>query len=114
MRHHIASLGTALLLFAAWCGAAQAYGPGKINDFDGRRVLLIGIDGTRADALRKVVEDGRAPALAGLIKDGAVTWNGYTGGGPGAALPQKTLRGPGWGTIFTRVGRGEHGGGEKR
>ena len=109
MRHHIASLGTALFLFAASCGTAQAYGPGKINDFDGRRVLLIGIDGTRADALRKVVEDGRAPALAGLIKDGSVTWNGYTGGEPGSATPQKTLSGPGWSTIFTGVWRDKHG-----
>ena len=39
---------------------ADASGPGKENDFAGRRVLLIGIDGCRADALRAAMGSGKA------------------------------------------------------
>ena len=99
-----------LILALAWLPAsAFAHGPGKENDFGGRRVLLIGIDGCRSDALKKTVEDGRAPHLAGLIAAGTVTWNAYAGGEPGAATQQQTFSGPGWTTILTGVWRDQHG-----
>jgi predicted AlkP superfamily pyrophosphatase or phosphodiesterase len=98
------------LLALAWLPVcALAHGPGKGNDFGGRRVLLIGIDGCRADALKKTVADGRAPNLAGLIAAGTVTWNAYTGGEPGGATQQQTSSGPGWTTVLTGVWRDQHG-----
>lgn len=100
---HILAL---LLLVAA---AAYAHGPGAANDFGGRRILLIGIDGTRADAVQRLVAAGRAPHLKSLIATGAVTWNGYAGGEPGAAVLQDTNSGPGWASVLTGVWREQHG-----
>ncbi len=37
---------------------ALAHGPGKGNDFGGRRVLFIGIDGCRADSLAAAKRTG--------------------------------------------------------
>jgi len=86
-----------------------AHGPGKENDFAGRRVLLIGIDGCRPDALRKMVEAGRAPNLGGLMATGTVSWNAYTGGELNSETLQETSSGPGWTTILTGVWRDRHG-----
>ena len=86
-----------------------AHGPGKENDFAGRRVLLIGIDGCRPDALRKVVEAGRAPNLGALMATGTVSWNAYTGGELNSETLQETSSGPGWTTILTGVWRDRHG-----
>jgi predicted AlkP superfamily pyrophosphatase or phosphodiesterase len=96
-------------LLLATATVAFAHGPGKEGAFEGRRVLLIGIDGCRSDALKKAVDGGRAPNLAGLIKAGTVTWTAYTGGEPGGELLQDTVSGPGWTTILTGVWRDRHG-----
>jgi hypothetical protein len=87
----------------------SAHGPGASNDFGGCRVLLIGVDGTRADALRKVVTQGRAPHLRELIAGGTVTWNAYTGGEPETESLQNTVSGPGWTTVLTGTWRDQHG-----
>jgi hypothetical protein len=84
-------------------------GPGTANDFGGRRVLLIGIDGCRADTIRKLAENGRAPHLKSLIQTGAVTWNAYAGGVLEGESQQETSSGPGWTTILTGVWRDRHG-----
>jgi predicted AlkP superfamily pyrophosphatase or phosphodiesterase len=84
-------------------------GPGTANDFGGRRVLLIGIDGCRADAIRKLTEAGRAPNLKSLIATGAVTWNAFAGGLQEGESQQETSSGPGWTTILTGVWRDRHG-----
>ncbi len=98
------------ILALAWLPVSGfAHGPGRENDFGGRRVLLIGIDGCRPDALKKIVEGGRAPHLAGLIAAGTVTWNAYAGGEQGAATLQQTSSGPGWTTLLTGVWRDQHG-----
>jgi predicted AlkP superfamily pyrophosphatase or phosphodiesterase len=98
-----------LLLLCCSAIFASAHGPGRTNDFEGRRVLMIGIDGCRADAVRKLVEAGRAPNLKSLIEAGTVTWNGYTGGNLGTPTQQDTVSGPGWSTILTGVWREQHG-----
>ena len=103
-------LRTAFLAFLALAATSFAHGPGKENDFAGRRVLLIGIDGCRPDALRKLVENGRAPNIAGIIAAGTVTWNAYAGGEPAdLETQQETSSGPGWTTILTGVWRDRHG-----
>ena len=58
--------------------AAHGHGPGAANDFGGRRVLIIGIDGCRADALKKLVDTGRVPNLKALIDGGSVTFASAT------------------------------------
>ncbi len=98
-----------ILALTMLASPGSAHGPGKDNDFGGRRVLVFGIDGCRSDALKKAVEDGRAPNLSSLITAGSVTWNAYAGGEPGAAMQQATSSGPGWTTVLTGVWRDLHG-----
>ncbi len=89
--------------------AAFAHGPGQTNDFGGRRVLLIGIDGCRADALRAAMDFSKAPNLRHLAKEGCADWNVFAGGELGGVTEQPTSSGPGWSTIFTGVWRNRHG-----
>lgn len=93
------------------CGSAasSASGPGKGNDFGGRRVLLIGIDGCRADALRAAMDSGKAPALRKLAGEGCANWRVFAGGELGGASEQATSSGPGWISILTGVWRNRHG-----
>ncbi len=99
------------LAFVLLCGTAAnfAHGPGKENDFGGRRVLIIGIDGCRADALRAAMDSGQAPALRKLASEGCANWSVFAGGELGGATEQATSSGPGWSTIFTGVWRNKHG-----
>lgn len=90
-------------------GNADAAGPGKENDFGGRRVLLIGIDGCRRDVMEKVVTDGSAPHLAKLATGGHACWNMEAGGQMVGVLNQPTISGPGWSTLFTGVFASKHG-----
>lgn len=76
-------------------------GPGTANPFGGKRVLIVGIDGVRSDALKKQVDEGKAPVMAKLIADGTVTWNAYVGGNLGTPTQQATSSGPGWSSILT-------------
>jgi predicted AlkP superfamily pyrophosphatase or phosphodiesterase len=72
-------------------------------------VLLLEVDGCRPDALRKVVESGRAPAFHSLIERGSITWNAHTGGETGTETEQATWSGPGWSSVLTGVWRNKHG-----
>ena len=61
------------------------------------KVLLIGIDGCRPDALRKA----KTPSLDGLIRQGAYSFEAQTG--------DITVSGPGWASLLTGVWRNKHG-----
>ncbi len=77
-----------------------------------RRALVIGLDGLRSDALKLAVESGRAPHIAGLIADGAVTWKAMSGGWTARnddPTKQTTVSGPGWASVLTGVWRDKHG-----
>ena len=58
-----------LFLSLGLAGHLFAHGPGKENDFAGRRVLFIGIDGCRADAVVAAMERGLAPQLKTLSEN---------------------------------------------
>lgn len=62
-----------------------------------KKVLLIGIDGCRPDALQAA----RTPNLDSLIEGGAVSFVAQTVG--------HTFSGPGWASMLTGVGIGKHG-----
>ncbi len=62
-----------------------------------KKVLIIGIDGCRPDALLKA----KAPHLHGLIKNGAFSDKAQTG--------DMTASGSGWGSLLTGVWREKHG-----
>lgn len=112
VRHSLTKKMRALslpIVFLTVAIAALASGPGRDNDFAGKRVLLIGIDGCRADALRTAMESGTAPALSSLAKGGCANWSVFAGGENGGATEQATSSGPGWSTILTGVWRNRHG-----
>jgi hypothetical protein len=89
--------------------ALAAPGPGGNGTFGSRRALIIGIDGVRADALKKLVETGAAPNFKSLIDHGSVTWNAYAGGNIGTPTQQATNSGPGWSSILTGTWVNKHG-----
>lgn len=62
-----------------------------------KKVLVIGIDGCRPDALEKA----HTPHLDRLIRAGAYSAQARTG--------DITISGPGWGSLLTGVWRGKHG-----
>ncbi len=62
-----------------------------------RRVLMIGIDGVRPDALLKA----ETPTLRRLARQGQVTWD--------ARVVDTTLSGPSWAAFLTGVGIERHG-----
>ncbi len=101
----------AVFAISLFIGIAPTYahGPGKQNDFGGKRVLLIGIDGCRADALRTAMDSGKAPTLRKFASEGCADWSVFAGGELGGATEQATSSGPGWSTILTGVWRNKHG-----
>lgn len=62
-----------------------------------RKVLIIGLDGTRSDALQQA----NTPNLDGLIANGLYTWDAWHLG--------ITVSGPSWSTIMTGVWWNKHG-----
>lgn len=60
--HPLRRLASPLLLLALVTGA-PVHGPGQSRDFQGWRVLFIGIDGGRTDALTAAMERGLAPQM---------------------------------------------------
>src|SRR6185436_18967636 len=67
------------------------------QDASAKKVLIIGIDGCRPDALL----NAQAPHLHGLIKNGAFSAKAQTG--------DMTASGSGWGSLLTGVWREKHG-----
>jgi len=80
-------------------------GPGDANDFHGKRVLIIGVDGLRGDALKAAT----APNIAALEKAGTYTFNAVAGGQLDGPTKQPTISGPGWSSILTGVCTNKHG-----
>lgn len=68
-----------------------------------KKVLIIGIDGTRPDALKKA----ETPHLDSLIKDGAFTDSAEILGE--RYQENDTISGPGWSSILTGVWADKHG-----
>lgn len=101
-------LGLLLAIIAGFTAAFAAGTPGNASVFHGRHVLIIGVDGTRSDALKKAVETGLAPNLKTLIAGGTVNWNAYAGGELHQPTQQPTISGPGWTTILTGVWMNKH------
>lgn len=101
-----------LLFFSLLASAASvfAHGPGKTNDFSGRRVLFIGIDGCRADAVSEAMERGLAPQLKALVsgEDAVFTRTCYAGGELNTPTFQPTVSGPGWSSLLTGVWYDRH------
>jgi len=69
-----------------------------------KKVLLIGIDGCRSDALAAA----HAPHLQEIIAQGTVTWNAFAGGELGRPSQQPTVSGPGWSSILCGVWADKH------
>ncbi len=99
-----------LLLLSAG-SVLLAQGPGQQNAFGGKRVLFIGIDGCRADALTAAMERGLAPQMKGLseAENGLLTLQCYAGGELGTPTHQPTVSGPGWTSLLTGVWLNRHG-----
>lgn len=83
-------------------------GPGPNGAFQGRRVLFIGIDGLRNDALQRSMAIGMAPNIRELIDHGMVTWNAYAGGPLNAPGQQPTISGAGWASLYTGTWTDRH------
>ena len=62
-----------------------------------KKVLVIGIDGCRVDAL----SEAHSPTLWNLARTGRFAPHAYAGGDLGKATQQPTVSGPGWSTILT-------------
>lgn len=99
------------LLFTFAAAHALAHGPGKKGTFGGKRVLFIGIDGCRADAVTAAIERGMAPQLKVLSEDpsGLLSLKCYAGGELGKETHQPTVSGPGWTSLLTGVWMNRHG-----
>lgn len=101
----------AVLLTLLLASQLFAHGPGKEGDFGGKRVLFIGIDGCRADAVAAAMACGLAPQLKALSEDsqGLLTRQFYAGGEMGTPTHQPTISGPGWSSLLTGVWMDKHG-----
>ncbi len=88
--------------------AALAHGPGSANDFGGRRVLFIGIDGCRADALQAAIQQGLAHNLEALAEDGIFSDKLFAGGEKDKPTQEPTVSGPGWSSLLTGVWQNKH------
>ena len=97
-----------LLLLLATTTVALGHGPGSTNDFAGKRVLFIGIDGCRADALQAAMQQGLAHNLKALSEEGIFSDRLYAGGDKDQPTQQPTVSGPGWSTLLTGVWQNKH------
>src|SRR5262249_25415538 len=95
MRRELIAVAALLLCFASASGLAQQ--PMS------KRVLIIGIDGCRTDALKAA----KAPNLQRLVREGAMAENtSILGDRPTGA---DTVSGPGWSNLLTGVWPDKHG-----
>ncbi len=70
-----------------------------------KRVLLVGIDGCRSDALAAA----EIPNLRALMARGTVTWDAVAGGIKDSSSQQQTVSGPGWASVLCGVWVDKHG-----
>jgi len=99
-RRKISKLTTFLLISILLFASCQSFQPQAEHN----RVLLIGIDGVRVDALK--VAD--TPNIDALVSNGAYTWDAYSGGELGTPTQQLTVSGPSWSSILTGVWVNKH------
>ncbi|HSW46070.1 MAG TPA: alkaline phosphatase family protein, partial [Phycisphaerae bacterium] len=69
------------------------------------RVMLLAIDGLDGGRVRALVEAGRCPALARLLREGAYADVAVTSCTPGLADPNRAMNSP---TLWTTVATGQH------
>ncbi|MEM7434338.1 MAG: alkaline phosphatase family protein [Myxococcota bacterium] len=93
-----------ILLGLTWCAVSCGNG-GHGADAPTPRVLVLGIDGLRPDALQAA----STPAIDALIGAATTTYNAVAGGELGTPTEQRTLSGPGWSSILTGVWVDKHG-----
>lgn len=106
----IVSLFCAVIVISISPSLALAVtGPGSQNNFDGRRVLVIGIDGVQRAAFQTAISDGRVPNLAQIADTGVAYWNLEAGGIYHTSTQQPTITGPGWSSVCTGVFQNKHG-----
>lgn len=92
-----------ILAFCSTICTALAVAPTFAADPPARKVLLIGIDGCRPDAM----EVAATPNLDRLVRRGAISRNtSILGPRP---TTSDTISGPGWSSIFTGVWADKHG-----
>jgi predicted AlkP superfamily pyrophosphatase or phosphodiesterase len=98
----------AALLIAPLCSIsiiASSLSAAETPDpFNGKHVLIIGIDGCRSDALQAA----KAPNLKSLAENGTVSYNVYAGGKLGTKTQQPTISGASWSSIVTGVWVDKH------
>jgi predicted AlkP superfamily pyrophosphatase or phosphodiesterase len=70
------------------------------------KLLLIGLDGVRADLLPRYLTGSKEDGISEVIKDGGALYLGRAGGSK--KKEQRTLTGPGWTTLFTGTWCNEH------
>lgn len=99
------NLSSVVLMLALAPLAWANPGPGASNDFQGKRVLIIGIDGLRPDALQAA----KAPVIHAMAKSGVATWTAVAGGAAEGPTNQPTISGPGWTSILTGTCIDKHG-----
>ena len=100
---------SALFVGVEATGGARAFdnlqiGSDAANPFAGRKVLFIGIDGLRADA----IAPANTPNIDALMANGSTTLHCYHGGVVGTATEQITVSGPGWATMLNGVWVDKH------
>ncbi|MDR2981014.1 MAG: alkaline phosphatase family protein [Puniceicoccales bacterium] len=77
--------------------------------FNGRRVLILGLDGLRRDSLELALKNGDVPNMAKIAANGTRYWGMEAGGDLKGPTKQPTVSGPGWSTIVTGVFANKHG-----
>jgi predicted AlkP superfamily pyrophosphatase or phosphodiesterase len=92
MKNKITLTALLLVLFASVFAGAGGHK---------RKVLIIGIDGCRADALKLEMDSGHAPHLDSLAKNGFYTMDSWH--------EDITWSGPSWSSIMTGVYHLKHG-----
>jgi predicted AlkP superfamily pyrophosphatase or phosphodiesterase len=103
LRLWIASIS--LAIFSGFCIVAQsAWAADATGPFNGKHVMIIGLDGCRPDALQAA----NTPNIKSLIQNGTTCYRVYAGGKPGTDTLQETVSAPGWATIVTGVWANKH------
>jgi hypothetical protein len=82
---------------ASPCPSTETGRPGPVPQAPVKKVLIIGIDGCRPDALKAA----KAPHLHALMREGAFSEAAQAG--------DITVSGPGWSSMLTGVWRTKHG-----
>jgi len=97
------SLFVIALVQLLFVSSVQAQGAGESGAFGGKRVLYIGVDGCRTDALVAAMERGLAPQMKALSESesGLLSRQVYAGGEIGTPTHQRTVSGPGWASLLT-------------